>query len=479
MTIRINFHMLQDICYILTMNGRYTEVKLLLSCNLLKRLYPVLLFKILNDCQEIINTRESYDNGIFICECINFLLEKCYFDLYNDAYLNKLYTLLKNHIRIVVHILRWKKQHFTDMKLNAKESKNLQSDMIEQTVSVKQILSLLQKHNILFVLKLITDIHDQDHNDIQDLVKEVSLNQSMSFQAYCCIISVLKAIFLCEFYNVEYKQITKYFSDMVSYLSSLFPLSSRIETMENIFSLLFLRYEDFNVTNASSKDDCNIRKSIEYEKSGFIANKYAVRDMLYYLWKSTLITTEEIDKLQVLGSHKEMQQLRENVSIFTSTLIDTRWRLKFHMGFYFFENVGTPQDESDNPCGVNKLESVFSPTPSFPHRITGDTFFYKGDSTSDEIKVKSDSSSESGLLSRNKRRKCSRITAEKTDHLTTKDKLSLINLMLASKESLIVHCLWKGNFQKAQEVVEVMLFYTNNASYRITYLIILHIDRLT
>jgi len=451
------------------MKGKYSEVELLLSCNLLKRLYPVLLFKILNDCpQEIMSTRESYDNGISICECINFFLEKCYSDLYNDDYLNKLYALLKNHIRIVIYILQWKKQHYIDMKLSAKESKNSQSDMIEQTVSIKQILSLLQKHNILFVLKLITDIHDQNYSDIQDLVKEVSLNQSVSFQAYCCIINVLKATFLCEFYNVEHKQITKYFSDMMSHLSSLFPLSLRIETMENIFSLLFLRYEDFNVINVSSKDDCNIRKSIEYEKSGFIANKYAVRDMLYYLWKSTLITTEEIDKLQVLGSHKEMQQLRENLSTFTSTLIDTRWRLKFHMGLYFFENVGTPQ-ESDNPSGVNKLESVISQTPSFPHRITEDTFFYKRDSTSDEIKVKSDSSSESGLLSRNKRRKCSRITAEKTDHLTTKDKLSLINLMLASKESLIVHCLWKGNFQKAQEVVEVMLFYTNNTSYRITY----------
>ncbi|KAG5313582.1 ZFY26 protein, partial [Pseudoatta argentina] len=441
-----------DICCILTMKGRYSEVELLLSCNLLKRLYSVLLFKVLNDCpQEIMNTRESYDNGISICECINFFLEKCYPDLYNDDHLNKLYALLKNHIRIVVYILQWKKQHFIDMKLSAKEPKNSQSDMIEQIVSIKQILSLLQKHNILFVLKLITDIHDQNYSDIQDLVKEVSLDQSMSFQAYCCIISVLKAIFLCEFYNVEHKQITKYFSDTMSHLSSLFPLSLRIETMENIFSLLFLRYEDFNVT----KDDCNIRKSIEYEKSGFIANKYAVRDMLYYLWKSTLITTEEIDKLQVLGSHKEMQQLRENVSTFTSTLIDTRWRLKFHMGLYFFENVGTPQDESDNPSGVNKLESVISQTQSFPHRITGDTFFYKGDNTSDEIKVKSDSSSESGLLSKNKRRKCSRITAEKTDHLITKDKLSLINLMLASKESLIVHCLWKGNFQKAQEVVEM------------------------
>ncbi|XP_024887173.1 uncharacterized protein LOC112464432 isoform X1 [Temnothorax curvispinosus] len=448
-----------DICYILTTKRKYNQVELLLSCDLLRRLYPVLLFKVLNDCpREMIDTSESYDNDIFICESISFLLEKCYPDLRNDYDLNNLYTLLKSHIRIVVYIFQWKKRHFVNAKLDSRELKNVQSDAtaIERTVSVKQILSLLQKHNILFVLKLTTNIHDQDHSDIQDLLKDTSPNQSANFQAYCCIISALKAIFLCEFYNTEYKQVTKYFTDMISYLSSLFPLSSRMEAMESIFSLLFLRYEDFNVTNASSKDDdCTIRKSVEYDKSGFIANKYAVRDMLYYLWRNTLITTEEIDELQVLGLHEEIQRLRENMLTFKSTLKDTRWRLKFHMGSDFIENVGRPQDESDGSSTTNKSDALVSQKPNFPHRVKGDSFFYKGDSASDETKVKSDSSSDAGLLCGNKRRKRSKISTTTADYLSTRDKLSLINLMLASKESLILHCLWKGTFQKAQEVVEM------------------------
>lgn len=445
------------------MKRKYSEVELLLSCDLLKKLYPVLLFKALNDCpQEIINIIESFDNGIFICESISFLLEKCYPDLYNDYDLNKLYMLLKSHIRIVIYILQWKKRHFVNTKLDTKELENVQSDEIEQTVSVNQILSLLQKHNILFVLKLTTNIHDQDHSDIENLLRETSPNQSTSFQAYCCIISAIKATFLCEFYNTEYKQITKHFTDMISYLSSLFPLSSRIKTMENIFSLLFLRYEDFNVTNtkeSSKDDDCNICKSVEYEKSGFIANKYAIRDMLHYLWRSTLITTEKINELQVFGLCEEIQQLRENISTFTLTLMDTRWRLKFQMGSYFIENIGIPtQDEFDSPTITNTSEYVIFQKPNFPHRIKEDTFFYKNDSASDETKVKSDSSSESSLLSGNKRKKRSKITTTVTtaDYLSTRDKLSLINLMLASKESLILRCLWKGNFQKAQEVVEVI-----------------------
>ncbi|XP_011866537.1 PREDICTED: uncharacterized protein LOC105561295 isoform X2 [Vollenhovia emeryi] len=445
-----------DICYILTMKRKYNQVELLLSHDLLKRLYPVLLFKALSDCaQEITDTSESYDNGIFICESISFLLEKCYPDIRIDYDLNQLYTLLKSHIRIAVYILQWKKRQFVNTKLDTKESKSAQSEAIEQTVSVKQILSLLQKHNILFVLKLATNIHDQDHSDIQDLLRETFPSQSASFHAYCCVISALKAIFSCEVYNAEPKQSAKHFADMTTYLASLFPLSLRTETMESIFSLLFLRYEDFSVTNASYKDDdYDIRKSIESEKSGFIANKYAVRDMLYYLWRSTLIVTEEIDKLRVLGLHEEAQQLGENISAFTSTLTDTRWRLKFHMGPYFTENVGIPENESDSPSVTNQSESTIPQKPSFPHRVKGDTFFYTRDSASDETKVKSDSSSESSLLGGNRRRKRSKI-ATTADYSSTKDKLSFVNLMLASKESLILHCLWKGNFQKAQKVVEM------------------------
>ncbi|KAL6256493.1 hypothetical protein P5V15_012606 [Pogonomyrmex californicus] len=446
-----------DICYTLTIEKKYSEVELLLSCDLLKRLYPVLLFKILNDCpHEEINSLENCDSSIFICESINFFLEKCCFNLYNDCDLNKLHILLKSHIRIIEYILQWKKNHFIKTKLDTEKLKNSQTDSIEQIISVKQILSLLQKHNVLSVLKLTINIHDQDHSTIQNLLKETSVSESGIFQAYCCIINALKAILLCEFYNTEYEQIIKYFTEMVSHLSSLLPLSLRIETMENIFSLLFLRYEDFNITNASSKDDdYNIRKLIEYEKSGFIADKYAVRDTLYYLWKSTVITTEEINKLRVLGLHEEMQKPHEDISTFTSTLMDTRWRLKFYVGPYFIEDVGVPGDESDNSTVINKSEFVISPKLSFPHHIKEDILFYKRDSASDETKVKSDSSSESSLLGSNKRRKRLKSATAMADCLTTKDKLSLINLMLASKESLILHCLWKGDFQKAQEVIKM------------------------
>lgn len=448
------------------MKRKYSEVELLLSCDLLRKLYPILLLKVLNDCpQEEINSLENCDNGIFICESIKFSLEKCCPDLYSDYDLNELYMVLKNYIKIVKYILHWKRKCFIKMRLNIKEFQSSQSDIIEH-ISVKQILALLQKHNVLSVLKITTNIHDQDYSAIKNLLEKSG--QSETFQAYCCIISALKTILLCEFYNTEHKQIAKYFTDMTSYLSSLFPLSLRIQTIENIFSLLFLRYENFNITNVNPKDDnynillerTDISKLIGYEKSGFISNKYIIRDMLHYLWNSTLVATQEIDKLQILGLHKVAQQLHENISILTSTLMDARWKLKFYMRSHFVENIGISQDESDNVTVTNKLESVMLEKLNLPHHTKEDMFFYKEDNTSDETKIKSDSSSESGLLASNtKHKKRSKITAATTDFLATKKEPSIINLMLASKESLVLHCLWRNDFQKAQEIIEVILLY--------------------
>lgn len=443
------------------MKKKYNEVEFLLSCDLLKKLYPVLLLKILNDCpQEEINSLENCDNGIFICESIEFFLEKCYSDLHNDYDLNELHIVLKNYIEIVKYILHWKRKYFIKTKINIKEFQSSQSDIIEHMISVKQIFALLQKHNVLSVLKITTNIHDQDHSAIKNLLEKSG--QSETFQAYCCIISALKIILLCEFYSTEHKQIAEYFTDMTSYLSSLFPLSLRIQTIENIFSLLFLRYENFNVTNAKD-DNCNtslekldISKFVEYENSGFVTNKYIIKDMLHYLWDSILIATQEIDKLQTLGL-EEAQQLRENMSNLTSTLMDAKWKLKFYMKSHFIVNVGISQDESDSFTVTNKLESVMSDKLNFPQHIKEDTFFYKDDNTSDETKIKSDSSSESGLLGSNKRRKRSKITTATADFVATKKESSFMNLMLASKESLVLHCLWINDFQKAREIIEVTL----------------------
>lgn len=452
--------MLQDICYILTTERKYSEVELLLSSDLLKRLYPILLFKVLNDCpEEELDSLESCENGIFICESIKFLLEKCYSDLQSDYDLEKLYVLLKGHIKIVEYILQWKKSYFGRVQLDTEELKSSKSEASEQTVSVKKILSLLQEHNVLSILKMTTNVHDQDYSAIQSLLKDSP--QFDTFQAYCCIVSALKAILLCEFYETEYKQIAEYFTDMVSFLSSLFPLTLRIETMECIFSLLFLRYEDF--ANANSKDDdCDISlanaavdKSAEHEKSGFIANRYIIRDTLHHLWECISAAAQEIDKGKELGRHTEAEELCASISTLKLAMKDARWRLQFYARPHFIETVGVPQSESDHFSVTNESDSIISPKPNFPHRIKEDTFFYKEDSTSDETKIKSDSSSESGLLSSNiKRRKRSRLAV--ADSSTTKDKPSLINLMLASKESLVLHCLWRHDLRKAQEVIEVM-----------------------
>lgn len=438
---------LQDICYILTVNRKYAEVELLLSCDLLKTLYPVLLFKALNECaQEDINSLEDCDNGILICESFKFLLVKCFSYSLKDDDLSELYLLLTERVRIIEYILHCKERYFIETRSDPKESTSLRSYAIEQTVSVKGLLSLLQKHGTLFVLKITTNIHKQDHSAIENLLDSEELG---TFRKYCCIVNALRAILLCEFYNTNYEQIANYMSDMISYLFSL-PLRSRIETIKDIFSLLFLRYEDFN---ANSKDECNtlfewmdFSKTVEYEKSSFIANKYIVRDMLHYLWDC--ITEQEVGKDQAFY---------KDTIVFISVLKDAHWRLMFYTGPSFVKNVGIPQDEADNTSATNKPEPVMSQSsPNFLHLRKKDTVFYNGCSTSDEIKFKSKSDSESVLSSSNvKEKKRSRIaTAD-----STRDKPFFMNLMLASKESLILHCLWKSDLNEAQRVIEVTLIF--------------------
>ncbi|XP_020279494.1 uncharacterized protein LOC109852609 isoform X2 [Pseudomyrmex gracilis] len=433
-----------DICHILAVNRKYAEVELLLSCDLLKPLYPVLLFKALNECaQENINSPEDCDNGILICESFKFLLDKYSSYSLKDRDLFELHLFLTERFRIIEYILHWKKKHFTETRSDPKKSTNSRSDATEQqTTSVKGLLSLLQKHNTLFVLKIATNIHKQDCSAVQDLL---NIEESHTFRKYCCIVNALRSILSCEFYNAKYDQIAGYMVDMASYLFSLPPLS-KIETIKDVFSLLFLRYEDFNANSKDERDTLfertNFSETVEHEKSGFIANKYIVRDMLHYLWKC--ITDEEV------GEDKAFY--RDAIGLI-SVLKNARWKLTFYTGSSFVENVGVPQDESDNISATNKSEPVMSQSgPNFPHRRKKDTIFYNGCSTSDEIKIKSESDSESVLSSGNvKQKKRSRVaTAD-----SSRDKPSFMNLMLASRESLILHCLWKSDLDKAQGVIEM------------------------
>lgn len=74
--------------------------------------------------------------------------------------------------------------------------------------------------------------------------------------------------------------------------------------------------------------------------------------------------------------------------------------------------------------------------------------------------IKSDSSSETDFMHNNtkwrKRPKNIALTADSA----TKDiiyKPLFVNFLLASKESLIIQCLWKKDYAKAQDIIEVIL----------------------
>lgn len=218
----------------------------MLSCELLKTFWPVLLFKVLNDCttEETFSTK-SEETDDFVYNSIKFLTSKYNFE--HDLALQKLSTLLKKYVKIMEHILHWTQERYktNDSKRQIIQETNKSIGPFQQRISAKYVFNLLQRSSCLSVLKMTTNLHEQDYIKIKNLLKDCCESENI-FDAYCSIISALKAILLSATYNMNQSIIASHFFDMKHYLQILYPLNLRVQVVENIFSLLFLQHEDFD-----------------------------------------------------------------------------------------------------------------------------------------------------------------------------------------------------------------------------------------
>lgn len=463
----------QDICYILVLNEKYDDVSLLLSCKLLKTFWPVLLLKVLNDCpkEEILPSKiEETDN--FICNSIKFLMSKCNFEC--DSTLQGLNVLLKKHVKVVEYILHWMKESF-----QAKDSDQLQGtiksmDPYHQKISVKHMFNLLQHFNCLSVLKMITNLHEQEYKKITDLLKDIGESENI-FYAYCSVLSAVKAILLSDTYDAKQPIIASHFSDMKHYVQALYPLSLRVQVIENIFSLLFLRHEDFdhtqksyNRSNTSPSDEQSRleNKWVEQRLMGFMCNKFIVRDVLFHLTEIMLATEIECTKVRNETSRaEEIDQIQTHISSINAAIMDAKWRLELYTNLQFTEDTNTPKGA--NKCIASKAKARIDGKLT-SSRFKENILFYQEGSTSDETKIISDSSSESELINNNtKWRKRPKNLAPVTDSTAAKDithKPLFVNFMLASKETLIIQCLWRNDYAKAQGIIEVTILILKTCS---------------
>ena len=366
---------------------------------------------------------------------------------------------MKRHLKIIYWILECKKKV---------PRIACYSSPLEQTLSVKKILSRLQTSCILSVLKSSVDLHGEEYNEVQDLLKD-TVEASKVFHSYRAMLSALKAVLACENFNSRYKEVEKYFLEMESLLSSLFPLTLRLEVIENIFSFLFLRHEDFcDADKSSEEDDIEKEKAtsalenreIEQKRFGFTANKYTIREVLNKL-NSCVITTgiDCAKQKRESGIYNDLRQINMGLANMNKAITDATWRLEFLTNADFIRNTGTVDIQN----GVYESEVNLDEKLNFSTRLKNKSIFYKEEnSSSDEncIKFDADVSSEAGSLDNalcSKRRKKRIKNFSNTDNSGIRDLSSkfIINIMLMSRESWVLQCLWREDHLRAQQIIEV------------------------
>ena len=337
---------------------------------------------------------------------------------------------------------------------------------MEKTLSVRKILSRLQTSCILSVLKSSVDLHEEEYNEILDLLKDTS-ESSKIFHSYRAMLSAVKVILACEYFNSRHKDVEKNFVEMESLLSSLFPLTLRLEVIENIFSFLFLRHEDFCDTDISLEEDDNEKekatsalenKELKQKRFGFVANKYTIREVLHRL-KNCVLTAgiDSVKQKRESGISNDLDQINKSLHDINKAIADALWRLEFLTCADFVKKAGSVDSEK----GV--YECSLDEKLNFSARLKNKSIFYKEEnSSSDEDFKKSDAdiSSVTGSLDKalNFRKRNKRIkNMVNTENIESKDFNSrfIINTMLMSKESWVLQCLWKGEHVRAQQIIEV------------------------
>lgn len=416
---------------------------------------------------------EIFSNNIqkddFIYDSIEFLISRCNFDILCNPTLNELQKILRKNIRILKYILNWMRENVKAENLNHNQEIIKPIDS-QHKISIKWIFDLLQQFDSLLVLKMTTNIWEQNYAKIKNLLEDICESENI-FNAYYIILNALKAILLYNNYDTNKSIIINYLSNMSYYIKILYPLNLRMQVIEDIFCLFFLQYEDFDHT-LKSYDKIYMNNSHEeskfenkWIKQGFICNRYAVRDILFYL--IDIISITEIECIEMKSKKEcteEIEQIQKNIVFINSAIADAKWRFELYTTSEFTKNINMKdgntnyQFKSKNKVSID--ENLIS------NRSKENIYFYQEDNISDETRIKSTSSSESESIHNSKWRICSKnITL--TD-ATTEDiihKPLFINFMLATKESLIIRCLWKNDYIKAENIIEVNLNIHSYISY--------------
>lgn len=469
----MNFHF-QDVCYVLLMNEKHEMVDKILGSPALQGFWLPLLLKLLKDCPQtpISPTSENSEKVTVICNALKFILRKLATEANEDSTIYLLTSTLENHLKVLNWILENKGSYIPSS--NSSSPPNI----VWPNFSVKYALNLLQSHSVLAVLKMTTNIHEKSYNDIYSLLSESDSSRN-TFQAYRTMLSAIRGILSCEFYNEKYQKVAEHLDDMEKSIGILFPLDLRLQVIENIFSIMFLRYEHFVKADSASdigeedfssrgKESMTVKSSTDSE-IGFVCNKYGTREILARLRRSLKgLELESTDqKKDGTLSLETSDYLEKNMSLLSQALADASWRLELLTSVEFVKREGMPD--------VDPRKLTVFDSPAFGEGIVGfstnsknkSLFYERNENSSAESEFgKSDfeGSSETGshgYTSNNRRRKRSKNQSSPLSKSSTnasresKQSDGTLNSMLASSESLVLQCLWKSDYERASQVIEV------------------------
>ena len=338
---------------------------------------------------------------------------------------------------------------------------------------------------------LTRDIHEKNNHDIKVLLAG-SPKSEMTFEAYHAMVSALEAIFMSSSnYYPNYADnqqhqllVSQRFDDMEKSLGRLFPLNLRLQVIENIFSILFVRYEDF-IDTSDDDDKAMITRKEKSEKihrvdsnknnsnnktTGFLCNENVIREILSRLKHSLVAIHHELSERQA-GDEDELEK---NISSVENVVADATWRLEL------LTNLSSSERKlfSNNPD-----QSIESLSSSSPDRKKKPLFFYESNASSSDESETLEGSSEAGSQGkttnnssgsgrrRNKRlkkrlRTVSSSSASKgsqTSPITVikieSSRVDTLNSMLALKDDLVLQCLWKNDYERAGQVIEVLIIF--------------------
>ncbi|RZF34670.1 hypothetical protein LSTR_LSTR013158 [Laodelphax striatellus] len=307
-TVKNNVHWIEDLMglcsQLLLYSEQWSAVDKLIEHPLFDKLKPIFVF-------ELWNTAKHRNKLYLIC----LVLDCCKGD---DPVLNRVYETLEWLRFIVDWVEQETESHIPD---------------------INALLSPAKRSTVLHMLKTMCDITKLNSDQVKEFLKEAHRKQdrredieteSAIFDGFCILTSILELIVgESQLGNKRDKtrsdtasisklaDLDESLSQLEKRIDGLSPLNFRLEILENIFSLLFLRSEDFRedpISDSGAEDDDRLIRDLE--SSAFLTARQNSFESSFKETRLALNITSQ--SLPPIGEVHTPEILKSDLSLYAS-----------------------------------------------------------------------------------------------------------------------------------------------------------------